>query len=394
LKVEKLLFEDSVQKVWGLLGEHSLHHSSATKGGSLSKKNKEGLKRPTKSNPLIRTSEFIRFRKQLSAAKRVLVSTHAHPDGDGIGAEAALFHYLKAAGKSVRIYNPDPLPSRYRFLDPKATYLHGPDEGKRWDTFDLWIIVDTNDPRRLGKLWSELAVRAKNIVFLDHHPDTLRPDGDTLESFPYPEHASVVCDILSSSIGELLYALFQELKIAKINPGVALGLYVSVMTDTNSFRYARTTPEAHRIAAEMIALGVNPEEVYQTIFSSKELSHLRLLGEILTQTQVTKSQKVAWMEIPLARRKIHKATADDTMSFLNLLLLLKSAEVVCLFREEDDKETVRVSMRSKGRVVINRIAMELGGGGHDYAAGLALRAPMEQVVKTVTSRLESLARKK
>lgn len=341
----------------------------------------------------MRTPEFIRFRKQLSAAKRVLVTTHAHPDGDGIGAEVALFHYLKAAGKSVRIYNPDPLPSRYRFLDPKAAFLHGPDEGSRWANFDLWIIVDTNDPRRLGKLWSELAVRAKNIVFLDHHPDTLRPDGETMESFPYPDHASVVCDVTSSSIGELLYALFQELKIAKINPGVALGLYVSVMTDTNSFRYARTTPEAHRIAAEMISLGVNPEEVYQTIFSSKELSHLRLLGEILTQTQVTKSQRVAWMEIPLGRRKIHKATADDTMSFLNLLLLLRSSEVVCLFREEDDKETVRVSIRSKGRVVVNRLAMELGGGGHDYAAGLALRAPMDQVVKIVTTRLEALARK-
>jgi hypothetical protein len=34
--------------------------------------------------------------------------------------------------------------------------------------------------------------------------------------------------------------------------------------------------------------------------------------------------------------------------------------------------------------------MELGGGGHDYAAGLALNVPFEQVVETVTSRLESL----
>ena len=66
-------------------------------------------------------------------------------------------------------------------------------------------------------------------------------------------------------------------------------------------------------------------------------------------------------------RKRHQASADDTQSFLNLLLLLKDAEVVCLFREEDDSQ-VRVSIKSKGKVVINKVAMELGGGGHDYSA--------------------------
>ena len=79
----------------------------------------------------------------------------------------------------------------------------------------------------------------------------------------YPPHAMVVSDVESSSIGELLHHLFQELDFAKINKDVALGLYVSVMTDTNSFRYARTTPQAHLIAARMIEEGVNPEEVYQ-----------------------------------------------------------------------------------------------------------------------------------
>ena len=171
---------------------------------------------------------------------------------------------------------------------------------------------------------------------------------------------------------------------------MALGLYVSVMTDTNSFRYARTTPESHQIAAEMIALGVNPEEVYQNIFSSKELTHIQLLGILLQNTKVSKSGKLAWMEMRLDIRKKFKATADDTMSFLNILLVLKDAEVVCLFREEDDGEMTRVSIKSKGQVVINKVAMDLGGGGHEYAAGLALGQPFPQVVEKVTSRLEDL----
>lgn len=345
--------------------------------------------RKTKSKPLSDNKEFSHFKNLIGDAKRILISTHVQPDGDGLGAEVALYHYLKRSKKSVRIYNPDQLPRRYRFLDPKGEILRGPGEVELWDQCDLWIIVDTNDPRRLGKLWNELPLRAKKIVFLDHHPDIVTAQ----KQFHYPPNAMVVSDHHSSSIGELLYQLFSELDFCKLNKDMALGLYVSIMTDTNSFRYARTTPESHEIASEMIRLGVNPEEVYQAVYSTKELSHIQLLGTLLQNTKVSKNGKLAWMEMRLDLRKKYRATADDTMSFLNILLVLKDAEVVCLFREEDDGEMTRVSIKSKGSVVINRVAMELGGGGHDYAAGLALAVPFEQVVETVTSRLNSLMKK-
>ncbi len=333
---------------------------------------------------LAKSREFQRFKDLIASSKRVLLSTHQQPDGDGLGAEASLFHYLKKAKKQCRVYNPDPLPKRYQFLDAKSEYLHGPDDAEVWDDFDLWVIVDTNDPRRLGKLWGELSILAKNIVFLDHHPDIM-----PTSQISYPPHAMLVSDTTSSSIGELLYHLFTELDLAEITEAVAQGLYVSVMTDTNSFRYARTTPTAHHIAAEMIERGVNPEEVYQAIYSSKELSHLKLLGNMLQNVQVEANGKIAWIELTKELRKKHQASADDTLSFLNLLLLLKDAEILCLFREEDNDQ-VRVSIRSKGRIVINHVAMELGGGGHEYAAGLALSATLEKTVEAVINRLKQV----
>lgn len=329
--------------------------------------------------------EFETFKELISGAKRILISTHQLPDGDGLGAEAAFFHYLKRARKAVRIYNPDPLPKRYRFLDPKAQILLGPGEVELWDTCDLWVILDTNDPRRLGKVWNEMSLRAKKIIFLDHHPDIQQANG---EPITYPPHAMLVSDTASSSIGEMLYRVFQELNLAKINLDVALGLYVSVMTDTNSFRYSRTTPLAHQIAGEMIQTGVDPEAVYQHIYSSKELSHLQLLGHLLLNVKTSHQGKLAWMEMPIETRRKYQASADDTQSFLNLLLLLKEAEIVALFRAEDDG-TVRASIKSKGRVMVHKLAMELGGGGHEFAAGLALDLPLEKAAETVTRRLET-----
>jgi phosphoesterase RecJ-like protein len=110
---------------------------------------------------------------------------------------------------------------------------------------------------------------------------------------------------------------------------------------------------------------------------------------MLQNVQISAGGKVAWLEMPLDLRKKHQASADDTQSFLNLLLLLKDAEVVCLFREEDDGQ-VRASIKSKGRVVVNRVAMELGGGGHEFAAGLALSAPLDKTVSAVVKRLETV----
>jgi len=340
----------------------------------------------TKTQPLelSKSKEFQKFKQWLEEAKRVLISTHQLPDGDGLGAEAALFHYLKRARKACRVYNPDLLPKRYRFLDPKGQILLGPTEVELWDTCDLWVIVDTNDPRRLGKLWQELSLRSKKIVFLDHHPEIQGSTG-----ISYPPHAMLVSDTESSSIGELLFHLFGELNLAKINKDVALGLYVSVMTDTNSFRYARTTPLAHEIAADMIREGVNPEEVYQHIYSSKEVSHLKLLGTMLQNVKVTSGGKIAWLEMSLELRKKHGASADDTQSFLNLLLLLKDAEIVCFFREEDEGQ-IRASIKSKGQIVINKLAMEFGGGGHEFAAGVALSGPLEKASDTIVKRLETL----
>jgi len=334
------------------------------------------------SKSKIQVDQFAELKNLLSSSKRILLSTHALPDGDGLGAESALFHYLKRAKKSVRVYNPDRLPPRYGFLDPKDCILMGPGEVEIWDTFDLWIIVDTHDPRRLNKLWGELSLRAKKILFIDHHPEV-----DPNQEIHYPPHASTISDTTSSSIGEMLYKMIHEFRLTKLNKDIATGIYVSIMTDTNSFRYAGTTPASHRIAGEMIELGVNAEEIYQSIYSSKEVSHLRLLGNLLQNVDATARGKIAWVQMDLNLRKKFRASSDDTQSFLNFLLLLRDAEIVCLFREEDNGR-IRVSMKSKGKVVINTVAAELGGGGHDFAAGFEVSAPLQTTIKTLISRLK------
>ena len=92
----------------------------------------------------------------LRSARTVLLTTHACPDGDGIGSVAAMTRILEAEGKTARALLPDPIPTRYRFLDPEGRIQHpGPAE-ESWrpllENVDLLFVLDTHQWGMLGSL--------------------------------------------------------------------------------------------------------------------------------------------------------------------------------------------------------------------------------------------------
>jgi phosphoesterase RecJ-like protein len=332
--------------------------------------------------------------KLLADAHEIVISTHAQPDGDGLGAEIALYYYLERLGKKVRIINPDETPERYRFIaKPDVIECSRTSAVK---AFDLGVIIDTNDPRRLKHVWDLFKKNAKDILILDHHPNISSHAEHIAE--PYYKNLSVhsVVDEKSSSIGEMLYRLFHQshdlldphAATFRLSPEIALGLYVSILTDTNSFRYTRTTALSHRIAADMIDFGLDPASVYRNVYSSKSLGHLKLIGEVLARVSQTSDGKIAWIEITKQLRNKFGANSDDTESIVNFLLLLKDAEVLALLREEDDGQ-IKVSLRSRGELIVNKTAEEFGGGGHEFAAGFVIKGKLETIRAKV---VESLSR--
>ena len=334
----------------------------------------------------------------LAKSETIVLSTHLMPDGDGLGAEIALYFYLKRFGKKVKIINPDPVPKRYAFLDPSKVIEIYSEEKTKISELDLLVILDTNDPKRLGKAWGSLSKKAKEILFLDHHP------GHSEQELTN-NNCKIVVDIHSSSIGELLYRLFHQAKYQNVqldpkapafylSPEIALGLYVSIITDTNSFRYARTTALSHRIAAELIDFGLQPEEIYQNVYSTKTKDHLRLIGEVLSRVEEIPfgktSRTIGWVEIPASLRKKFFASSDDTQSIVNFLLLLEKTEFLILFREEDDHR-VKVSLKSKGNISILKVAQEFDGGGHEFAAGFTATGSISEIRDKLLNRLQKLA---
>jgi phosphoesterase RecJ-like protein len=81
--------------------------------------------------------------------------------------------------------------------------------------------------------------------------------------------------------------------------------------------------------------------------------------------------------------------AEHTDGFINYPRSICGVEVALFFRETGSRQ-FKIGFRSKGRVNVGQIARELGGGGHHNAAGATLEGSLEEIQRTVFSRLENL----
>ena len=73
-----------------------------------------------------------------------------------------------------------------------------------------------------------------------------------------------------------------------------------------------------------------------------------------------------------------------TENVLNFGRLIQGGEICVLFKEELDKTgQIRVNLRSKGPVDVNRVAQFFGGGGHKAASGCTIKGGLESIKKKV-----------
>lgn len=309
--------------------------------------------------------------ERIRAARRIVLSTHEDPDGDGIGAMMAMTIVLRRIGIEADPILPNPCPERFRFLDPDG-WLRCLEPGAEslGSTPDLALVLDTHRWQQLGRVGELIQASGVATLFLDHHPvaGAMRPEVD--------------CDASASSTGELVYRLIHSYLDLPIDARVGECIYAAIAYDTHSFRYVRNSPSPHLIAADLLTRGVDAGRVYRHIFGSNPVGKMRLLGEMLGSLRLEESGRLAWVELPYARIRGHQTCPDDLRDAVNYLIEIDGVEVAVLLKEIETTE-IKISLRSKGRIEIREVALKLGGGGHPFAAGATLEPPIEVASKLV-----------
>ncbi|HJP17790.1 MAG TPA: bifunctional oligoribonuclease/PAP phosphatase NrnA, partial [Nitrospinota bacterium] len=312
--------------------------------------------------------------KVIKENQKFVITTHINPDGDGLGSEIAFFHLLKNLGKEVSLINQDPPPVTYSFLDKKGNFCVYSRESHHeiFKSADVFLAIDLSSPDRLGAVEEELKNNNIYSVCFDHHP----PDKKFADIHVVNEKAS--------SIGEMIYDLAKEMGL-NTTKDIALGIYVSILTDTGSFKYTNTNSKTHMIAAELLKYGIEPYSIYKNIYENNSYQKILLMGKMLNTFQLDEANKLAWAVVT---QKVLKETgfdfsSEDKEGFIDILRSLNGIEVVLMFSEKE-KDVIKVSLRSKGNIDVNQIAMKFGGGGHPFAAGITLnKAKLEPTVQKI-----------
>jgi phosphoesterase RecJ-like protein len=207
-------------------------------------------------------------------------------------------------------------------------------------------------------------------LVIDHHIATDDPAGDT-----------IVSDVTACATGELVFDLLRVLALELTTP-IATGLYVAILTDTGGFRYANTTPRCHAIAAQLLAAGIDPEEIYRRVYASMPVGKLHLLREALASLEVDAERGLSWISVAAGATERHGVRGEDLDGIVEHPRSIAGTRLALFFRDLGHGK-VKVSFRSTGGVDVNALARQFGGGGHAKASGALIAGDLASVRETV-----------
>ncbi|MDQ6962893.1 MAG: bifunctional oligoribonuclease/PAP phosphatase NrnA [Mariprofundaceae bacterium] len=302
----------------------------------------------------------------IDQAEAIVLVTHENPDGDGLGSELALYHALVQYGKKVYIHNYSPVPRIYRFLAGSDVITHGCDFQPD-STVDLMISLDCGDQKRLSMPRSFFDQRL--LINIDHH--------DTNNYFGQLNHIQKD----ACATGFMIYELIGVLGIT-ISAAMAQSLYVTLLTDTGSFRYPCSSSYVYRLAAILIDAGAEPWPIAVEVYESATPGRMRLLAACLSTLKMTFDARVAWLRIDQAMYQATDSDVEDTEGLIDYGRCIQYVEIAVLIREES-QDFWKVTFRGKLDTHVGELAQMLGGGGHAYASGCALCGSYDEVFAQV-----------
>jgi phosphoesterase RecJ-like protein len=296
-----------------------------------------------------------------------LIVSHVQPDGDAISSTVIVGWLLQKLGKKFTMLNEGPVPTRLQYLW-NCTNIHSISEAPPQRLYRHVICVDCADYARVGraKLWFAPDAQLLNI---DHHP--------TNDGFGQVN----ILKTHAAATAEILFELLDELKLV-IDKDVATAIYTGLLTDTGGFRYSNTSPLVMAMASRLLEAGVDGPELAEYLLERMTMGQLHVTQRGLSRLTFSPDQQIGWLWVTSEDLEETGATNEDLEGLVNYPRNIEGVEVGILFKQ-NGQQSVKVSMRSAGRVNVAAVAQHFGGGGHVRAAGCRLTTLLPEAISEV-----------
>lgn len=289
----------------------------------------------------------------INNAKNIAILSHVDEDADAFGSSLAMKEMLKNKGKNAVYFLSKPIEHRLQFLSTDYVVYN---EEESYGDFDLVLCLDCGDEKRLGKR-AAIFEKALKTVNIDHHytnngfADINRVDGNM------------------SSTGEMIYDLLVEMG-EEITKTIAEYLYCAIVSDTGCFKYSCASPKTLVVVSELMKKGIDHAELSRRIFDTEKIGALKLKGKVMNSIEQYFEGKVSLVTLDESIFEEYSVIESDVGDVVNIPRSVEGTEISVSLRKTEGK--VKVSLRSNGKHNVGEIALKLGGGGHEMAAGASL----------------------
>ena len=312
-------------------------------------------------------------RQLIEPAKNVIILTHISPDGDAMGSALALYWWLQAS-KNAQVIVPNAFPDFFDWMPGADRILICENDVPKAQQYindaDLIICADFNEPKRIGQLGQMALEAACPKILIDHH---LFPSDFADVTISYSD---------SPSASELVYRMLYQLGVKDLSLEMATCIYTGMMTDTGNFAFNSNHAEMYLIVAQLVALGVDKDAVYNHIFNAHTEGRMRLVGYCLNNKMHIFPERHAAL-IYVSGKELYRFNfkTGDAEGIVNMPMQIKNVYYSVFMREDKvaewekerangSKTKIKISMRSQGDRPVNTFCHDIyNGGGHKNASG-------------------------
>ncbi|MDR2893351.1 MAG: bifunctional oligoribonuclease/PAP phosphatase NrnA [Deltaproteobacteria bacterium] len=330
-----------------------------------------------------------RVAEMLQRHSNILIITHYDPDGDAAGSLSGLGHLCVRLGKQVRLYCHSAMPAGLDWLNWPVSLVRDFSELRGWCP-DLLVLVDCATAERGGPESSDFFAGKRPAgwentasLCIDHHSDN--------PHFAQLNWVDAEAGATAQLIGQLAGWFAQPL-----SGDLGEAIYLGMVNDTGNFTYANTSSTILRMAADILDLGLRPEEFTRKGENNWSSNRMQLWGELMRNISIRAEGRVVSVRIELSMLKKYRCDPSDLEGFVSFLRRLKGVDATLLVREKPAKLSsganslkgcgCKISLRSLGgenSVDVQAIAAHFGGGGHKSAAGASTELTPFETEKAV-----------
>jgi phosphoesterase RecJ-like protein len=304
----------------------------------------------------------------LKEQDNILILSHAHPDGDTVGGSFALCLALKKLGKKARVICADEfLPKYLNLIDGSLACCEAFEE-------EFIVAVDIATENLLGDLAEQYSGRIDMCI--DHHGTNTG----------YAKYLLLNADAAAAC--ETVLKVIKALKV-KIDKPMANALFIGISTDTGCFRYASTTSNTYRAAAELVDLGADNGTINRVMFESKTRTYAALERLAIEGMRFYDDDRICVIKITQDMYARTGSSEQETDAIAPLTRQIEGVEVGLTFREKTDGNC-KCSIRTLNRVNAAELAAAYGGGGHKQAAACRFDCGVEEAEKMLVEKASEM----